>query len=310
MEHRCTERKHLARGGVAIRTLLQRMTNWLHIEPLLAVILWGGVYPGAKLGLREIPVLSFTSLRILLAMVMLFVVSGSVQVLPLPRSLWPSLLRAGLAQTVFQLLLIAGLRWTTAGNSAILLATAPLLTAGWLAVLGRAALGSRQWCGLVVGFVGVGFVVQGGGVGITWSHLSGDLLALGAAGAWAWYGLVIGPLVGTLGAARATGWTMVVAACCFTPLLLIEVRAHAWRSVSWEAWAGLLYGATVGMVMAMALWGKSIHRLGPKQTMLYVYLEPVSAVVIAAAVLGEALRPMQAVGALLTFIGVGLASSQ
>jgi drug/metabolite transporter (DMT)-like permease len=44
--------------------------------------------------------------------------------------------------------------------------------------------------------------------------------------------------------------------------------------------------------------------------MLYVYLEPVSAVVIAAAVLGEALHPLQAVGALLTFVGVGLASSQ
>jgi drug/metabolite transporter (DMT)-like permease len=64
------------------------------------------------------------------------------------------------------------------------------------------------------------------------------------------------------------------------------------------------------MVMAMALWGRSIHRFGPQQPMIYVYLEPVSAVVIAAALLGEALRPLQAVGALLAFMGVGLASSQ
>ena len=286
------------------------MTDLLHIEPLLAVILWGGVYPGAKLGLREIPVLSFTALRILVAMVMLFVVSRSVQTLRLPRALWLPLLRAGIAQTVFQLLLIAGLRWTSAGNSAILLAAAPLLTAGWLAVTGRAALGKRQWCGLVVGFIGVGLVVQGGSLGVTWAHLGGDVLALGAAGAWAWYGLVIGPLVGTLGTIRATGWTMAVAACAFTPLALIEVQAHAWGSVSWAACAGLLYGATVGMVLATALWGRSIHRLGPQQTMLYVYLEPVSAVVIAAVVLGEALLPIQAVGALLTFVGVCLASSQ
>src|SRR5262249_9138045 len=69
----------------------------------------------------------------------------------------------------------------------------------------------RQWAGLVIGFVGVGLVVQGGS-GVTWSQLGGDLLALGAAGAWAWYGLVIGPLVGALGPVRATGWTMVVAA--------------------------------------------------------------------------------------------------
>ena len=108
------------------------------------MVLWGGVYPGAKLGLHEIPVLSFTALRILVAMVMLFAAAGGGQALLLPRSLWLLVLRAGLAQTVFQLLLIAGLRWTTAANSAILLATAPLLTAGRLAVTGRAALGSRQ----------------------------------------------------------------------------------------------------------------------------------------------------------------------
>ena len=285
------------------------MTSWLHIEPLLAVVLWGGIYPGVKLGLRDIPVLSFTYLRILLAMVVLFIVAGGVRVLILPRSLWRPLLKAGLAQTVFQLLLIASLWWTSAGNSAILLATAPLLTAGWLAWTGRARLRSRQGCGLGLGLVGVGLVVQGGGMGVTWSHLSGDLLALGAAGAWAWYGLTIGPLVGRLGSAQATGWTMVIAALLFTPLACGETVGLAWRSVSWEAWAGLIYGATAGMVIAMSLWGRAIHRFGPQQTMLYVYLEPVSAVLIAAILLAEALSPVQAVGALLTFVGVGLASA-
>jgi drug/metabolite transporter (DMT)-like permease len=41
-----------------------------------------------------------------------------------------------------------------------------------------------------------------------------------------------------------------------------------------------------------------------------IYLEPVFAIVIAAAVLGEALGPIQAVGVLLTCVGVGLASPQ
>jgi drug/metabolite transporter (DMT)-like permease len=44
--------------------------------------------------------------------------------------------------------------------------------------------------------------------------------------------------------------------------------------------------------------------------MIYVYLEPVSAVVIAASVLGEAFSPIQAVGALLTVVGVGQASCE
>lgn len=284
------------------------MSLGLHIAPLLAVILWGGVYPGAKLGLREFPVLDFTYVRILVAMAVLFAVSGRPQAWGLPRTLWPLVLKAGLAQTVFQLLLIASLRWTTAGNSAILLATSPLLTAGWLAVTRQAALGRAPWGGVLVGFLGVGCVVQGGSSGLTWSHLGGDLLALSAAAVWVWYSLLIGPLVGRLGSLRATGWTMVVAAVSFTPLALVHVHPQDWGNVSWQAWAGLVYGATMGMVMAMTLWGKAIHRLGPQRTMLYIYLEPVAAVVIAAVVLGEALHPMQALGALLALIGVGLAS--
>lgn len=287
----------------------QRLTSWLHLEPLLAVVLWGGVYPGVKLGLREIPVLSFTALRILVAAAVLFAVSGSAATWRLPRSLWSPLLWAGLAQTVFQVLLIASLRWTTAGNSAILLATAPLLTAAWLAGTRRESLGCQQGCGLLLGVIGVGFVVQGGSLGITWSRLGGDLLALGAAGAWVWYSLVIGPLVGQLGAVRTTAWTMLVAAGGFTPLACAEMRRQTWSSVSWEAWAGLLYGATVGMVLAMILWGRAVHRFGAKQTMVYVYLEPLSAVILAAILLGEALHPLHAVGALLTLVGVGLVSS-
>lgn len=101
---------------------------------------------------------------------------------------------------------------------------------------------------------------------------------------------------------------MAVAAVFVLPFSLPELAAHPWMRVGWEAWAGLIYGATIGMVIAMALWCRAIHQLGPRQTMIYVYLEPVSAVVIAAALLGDSLGLLQVVGALLTFIGVWLAS--
>jgi hypothetical protein len=61
-------------GSLPFRDTLKRLTGWLHLQPLLAVTLWGGIYPGAKLALREMPVLSFTYLRILLAMLVLFMV--------------------------------------------------------------------------------------------------------------------------------------------------------------------------------------------------------------------------------------------
>jgi drug/metabolite transporter (DMT)-like permease len=286
----------------AVRALL----GWLHPEPLLAVVLWGGIYPGAKLGLREIPGLSFTSLRLLVASAVLVAVAGRIPAPALSRDALGPVLNAAAAQTVFQLLLVAGVRRTTAGNSAILLATAPLITAGWLALSRRQRLDARQLGGLLLGILGVGLVVRHAGG----SDLGGDAIALAAAGAWVWYGIAIGPVVDRLGARWATGLTMLIAAAVVTPLALPELATLAWRSISWQAWAGLVYGATLGMVVAMTLWGRSVSRLGPRETMVYVYVEPVSAVVIAALLLGESLTAVQALGAALTFAAVWTAATR
>jgi len=280
----------------------------VHLEPLLAVVLWGGIYPGVKLGLRELPVLSFTYLRLVLAAAVLITLSRPV-IARLPRNVWRSVAEAGIAQAAFQLLLVAGLGQTTAGTSAILLATSPLLTAGWLAVRGDERASSAQWIGISLGLIGVAMVVLRGGAAFDGAHTAGGLLSLAAAGAWVWYSLAVVPAVGSVGAIPATAWSMALAALLITPAALPGLEGLPWRSVSWQAWAGLGYGATAGMVVAMTLWGRSVHRLGPTETMVYVYLEPVSAVVIAAVVLGESLTPTQALGAVVAFAGIWCAAT-
>ncbi len=288
---------------------LRKLAAWIRPEPLAAVILWGGIYPAAKVGLAEIPPLAFTYLRVVLAAGVLAAAARASRPVPASRGLRVPLLGAGIAQAAFQLLLIAGLARTTAGTSAILLAASPLMTAGWLGLTARDRVPGRHWAGLAVGLGGVALVVGGGSAGLDRTYLAGDLLALAAAGAWALYSLAIEPLAGALGGIRATGWAMGIAGVILTPFALAGTTRLAWSTISPAAWSGLVYGATAGMVVAMTLWGRSMHALGPRQTMVYVYLEPVSAVLIAAALLGEALRPEQALGALLTFAGVWLASA-
>jgi len=92
------------------------------------------------------------------------------------------------------------------------------------------------------------------------------------------------------------------------PFALFADRAIPWSAISLGAWSGVVYGGCVGMVAAMALWGWSIRHLGPTETMAYLYLEPVSAVVLAALLLGESLSAQQALGAIIAFIGVWLAA--
>lgn len=250
--------------------------------------LWGGVYPAARFGVRYMPVLSFACFRLILAAALL-VALWLPQRRFVPRGLVVPLLNAGVAQAVFQLLAIASVHWTTAGESAILLATSPILSAGWSAFRRRDHLDARRWGGLLTGLVDVGLVVQGRG-GFDWSHAFGDLLALCAAAGWVWFSLAISPIVGSLGMWQATGWVVGIAALVLAPLALLEAAPSVWSgNVPWAAWGGLIYAAAAGGVVANALWGRSMHRLGSQQTMVYAYLEPVSAVVIAAIILGESL---------------------
>ncbi len=278
------------------------------MEPLVASLLWGGVFAAAKIGMREIPLLSFIAGRLLVATVLLFVIAGGVRWLRAARPAWRDLVGAGMAQTTFQVMLMLGITQTSAALSAILLATAPLLTGAWLAATGKERLMGRQWLGLGLGLAGVALLVGADGLSGGGTFV-GNLVAFGAAIAWAWYGLAIGPLARAIGPVAASGATVGMAALALLPLGLSQVGTVAWGEISFGAWMGLMYGATLGLVVATALWVRSVQRYGTQATMNYGYLEPVAAVVIAAALLGELLQPVQGAGAVLALLGVYLAST-
>jgi drug/metabolite transporter (DMT)-like permease len=191
------------------------------------VLIWGGVYPGAKLGLSEIPFLSFTSLRLVVAALVLLAVSHQLLRPSIPRSLWPALLGAGLAQIVFQTFFVLSMQWTTAGNGAVLLAVAPLLAALWQVAVQGFDVHARTWLGLVIGLVGALMVVTATGeIALGSQHLLGSICAFVSAAGWAWYGIAAGRVVGALGSRAATGWTMAMAAVVLLPASFGELMIH------------------------------------------------------------------------------------
>jgi drug/metabolite transporter (DMT)-like permease len=153
-------------------------------------------------------------------------------------------------------------------------------------------------------------IVMGGAIGDASGTLLGNLLALSAGAAWAWYGVAISPLVQRVGAVRAASASLLIAGVILSPIAVAGLGAVRWGSISLGAWAGLGYSGILGLAVPTALWVRSVGRYGTQATMNYGYVEPVAAVAVAAVVLHETLGPIQALGSLLALVGVFLATGQ
>ena len=209
---------------------------------------------------------------------------------------------------VYQLLYIHGLARSRAGNTSLILATAPI----FVAIIGTLAkqekLRGWNWLGILVSFSGLYLLVAGSGAGLTWGSetLLGSLLVLAAASTWGLYTVLLKPLLQRYSVTKATAWIMTAT----TPLLVLtaipDMLLQDWSAVSVESWVGLLFSAAVAIALSYVIWNSGVRRVGSARTAVYSYLTPLISVVVAWMFLGEAMRPVQAFGAVAIVVGVAL----
>lgn len=184
------------------------------------------------------------------------------------------------------------------GLVAILLATTPLLSAA----IARDRLGRREATGLVIGLAGVAATTGGGGIHGAEEWLAA-LAVLGAAAAYAGAGL----LVRRIGIPPTEGacWAFVLSVPMLIPLALVEWSVEL-PSVRALASLVILGAASTGLATVMYFW--LIAQAGPARALLVTYLSPAVALVFGAALLGERLPLLSALGLPLVLAGVAIAS--
>ncbi len=272
----------------------------------LVVLIWGANLSVLKAAIGQIAPFAFTAIRFTLASGVLWgILRLSEGAHPLSRA---TLLRSvwlGLAgNTLYQTFFISGLRRTSVANSALLLATTPVIVALASALLGLERVTRRIAWGIALAFLGVGLIVVRRGLALSSETLGGDLLVLAAAGCWAIYTLGVRTVARELSPLRTTTLTMLTG----TPGLILagapELSWQDWSAVGFAGWFGLGYSATLGLVLAYILWNNSVRVVGSSRTAVYVCATPLVAMLVAWAVLGERPTGLRAVGAALIVGGV------
>jgi len=275
-------------------------------------VLWAANFIVVKAANREIPPVTFALLRFGLAAVVLLAAlrirEGSWRP---PRGDALAIMGLGaLGFGVYQVIWSTALQSIPAGDSALLIAATPVLTALLAVVAGSDVLTRTKLAGGLISFVGVAIVIVAGptfaGLGTSSAVIVGDGLTLLAAACWSVYTAFGAPFLRRHSPLQTTAWAMVGG--CLVLLLpgLWEATSASWGTVSTGAWGGLLYSAILPAGLANVLVFHAIRLLGPTLITAFQFLVPFMAVVLAAIFIGEPVRTAQIAGGAVIVGGVAL----
>ncbi len=275
---------------------------------LLVMVVWAANFVVVKSAIASAPPIGFAFVRFLLAGVVLLAIlrlrEGSVRV---PRGVVvPLALLGGLGFGVYQLLWATGLTVTTAGTSALIVATTPIWTVLVAIAMRTEAPHPARFVGAAVGFVGVALVVAARGLDLSGSG-PGDLLTLGAAICWGTYLALSAPLLAHLSPLRLTTWAILAgtAVLAIPGMLQLAGAGGAW--VAPDTLAAIAYSGIVAGGLANVLIFRAIALVGPSRVANLQLLVPALTVLLAAVVLGEPILAGQVVGGVVIVAGILIA---
>lgn len=277
----------------------------------VALVIFGASVVATRVVVRDVPPLSLAVLRFGLGSGALFLclAVGARCLLRVARRDLPFLALLGaITFAAFPLAFNVGLRLTEASRGALMLATIPF----WSAVLGRLAgrerLTARQIAGLVLTFGGVVVVLTEHGLhwGGRGSALAGDALLLLGAFLGGVYGVVAKPAFARHAALTVTAYTMAAGALLLLPAALIEGLLPAVARLDGRAAALVLILGLPGGALGYYLTSFGLARLLPTQAAVYINLNPLTALALGAALLGERVTPALLAAFAVSLTGIAL----
>lgn len=274
------------------------------------LVIWAATFSVVKYGLREIGPLAFAALRFLVSAALLLMWVRVAEGRPtIKKEDWLWVVLVGLtAVGVYQIFFSLGLHYTTASNSSLLIGTAPIWTAIIAAASRQEKVTPLQVAGIVLSFVGVALIINGGGghLALTWENLRGDILTIIAAILTSSSAVISKRPLRRYSSLRVMSISMVCGSLFLLPFAWPQLVAEEWAQVSVSAWLALAYSIIFGGVIAYVIWFKSIGEIGATRTMVYNTLIPPLAVLIAVVTLGESFTLLQTAGAVIVLGGVAL----
>ncbi len=284
-----------------------RARHLAELAILLVMLAWGANVVVVKAVIADLPPVLFAFVRFGAAFLILLGVlrwrEGSVG---LPKEDILPLLLLGLAGFgLYQDLWATALGRTTASNSALITAATPVSTMLIAAAIGSDTLSRTKVLGASISFAGaVAVVGVTHGFGFTGAS-AGDLMTFVATICWACYVSFGAPVLRRHSPLRTATWAIGFGCLGMLPIAAWQLttsfdisHVHA-STIGFFLFCTVLAAAAANVVMFEA-----VKVLGPSRTMLFQFLVPAFAVIMAGLFLGESIVVGQLIGGVVIVVGI------
>jgi len=280
-------------------------------------IFWGSTYLAIKFAIETMPPFIMAGSRFLTAGGILFILAVLSKDFEMPTwRQWRTSLIVGI------LLLLGGNGGVVFAEKHISSSLAALLIASepfWIVLLSWLWLkngrpGARVVMGLAVGFLGVAFLVSGGGADdASAGYRTAATVAIILAGlSWA-AGSIYGLKAPTPKSSLLTAGMQMISGGAV--LMLVSFPKGEWSDfelaqVSWNSWFGLAYLIVFGSLIGFTAYSWLLKNAQPSMVATYAYVNPVIAVLLGWGIGGESLTAQMLVGAVFVVVSVILVTMQ
>jgi drug/metabolite transporter (DMT)-like permease len=286
------------------------LSRRIYLAVFVTILIWSLNYIFAKAALQYIDPMAFNALRYPIAAA---IVVAWWRLKAEPQSLSSRELLVILAiglwgYGVYQIFFIVGLGFTTAGNSALIGATAPLWTAVIGMCMGKDHLTSLGWVGIVLALAGVSAVIMGGQahISINPHQTLGDLLTLMATLVWASFTVFSKTPLARHSYARFVAIGVSAGAILLLIVGWPSLGKVQWMSLPWWVYLVILFSGALSNAAAYLMWANAVAKIGPARTAIFLNLTPVITLGLGELTLNEPLAPLQVMGASGVLLGVWL----
>jgi len=285
-----------------------------YLKLAAVAMIWGGTFVAGRYLAHQVDPLLAASLRFILASLalLLFMLCARIPLArPRPRQLLRLAVLGFFGIFFYNRCFFYGLQYINASRASLIVALNPAvigLASWWLF---KERLGAAKVLGITLCLAGAAAVIVNRnpqllqGASSTWQ---GDVLVFGCVLGWGIYSLFSRALNQSLGPLQTVTWSVLLGTLMLTLVTALTGRFTVQGVVSlhWPQVVSLLYLGVLGSALAYIGYYDGIRRIGATRAGVFIALNPLTAVICGALLLGEQLTLPMALGGAVILLGIYL----